>query len=154
MASSHEDDADRRTVGPANVTGSLPGSIQAAERRLADLAAEMGRVVETAPNAEREALREYAVSLVRDNVPIADSSFTDVDVAGDVEDDRVPASRSSSAASLVGYGILLLPVGFLLSIVFPFGLFLVVDGLLMIGLGVLTSLVTRFVPKRTGAGDS
>lgn len=155
VAPGHDDDEEGcEDDGGTKVTVPLAVSIQAAERRLAELASEIGKVVEAGPAAEREALREYAISLVRESVPAGDSYYGETVAPGDVEVEREPTSRSSSAASLVGYGVLLLPVGFLLSIIFPFGLFLVVAGVGMIGMGVLVALVGRFVPKRTGAGDS
>jgi len=153
-ASSCEEDGERPSADSARVANSVAASVETAERRLAELAAEMGRLIETSPAHERESLRDYALSLVRDDTRGAESAAADAWDATDSEGERAPATRSSSAASLVGYGVLLVPVGFLLAIVFPFGLFLALGGVFMVVLGVVTGLLGRFVPKRTGARDS
>ena len=138
--------------GDAAVRGQV--AIETAERRLEALAGEMEQVVASCPSSEREALHDFAVSLVRDQIPVADALYADhpdIELEGD---DASSPKRTGSAASLIGFGVLLLLVGFPLVIVFPFvGLLLVVAGAGMLGLGFLTFIFSKALPERTAAGE-
>jgi hypothetical protein len=116
------------------------------EDELVRLTDAVGAVIERAPFAEREALHDYAVSLVRERLPIADSGSVASMHAGSEGPSR--ARRSSGAASLVGYGALLAPIGLLLVPVFGLvGMALLVVGVMLVSLGFASGLVGRLTSR-------
>lgn len=130
------------------------GGQELVESRLEKLADEMAGLIESSAAQDRESLHDYAVSLVRDRLPVAAAVYdTDDPEAADSAEVDASSKRSSNAANLLGYGFLLVPVGFLLSIVFPFGLLLLVGGLFMIGAGFVMAMIGKLAPKRTVEGD-
>lgn len=114
------------------------------EFQLNELAGKMVEVIATSDPADRPALHDYALSLLRDAFPIADDL---ADVETHISGRSAVASadgQPSSAVTLVGYGVLFLPVGLLLGIVFPpLGIFLVCIGLVMVVTGLVAAFVTR-----------
>lgn len=114
------------------------------EFQLSELAGKMAEIIAKSDPTDRPALHDYALSLVRDAFPTADDL---VDRENRVSSRHVSASgddRPGSAVTLVGYGVLFLPVGGLLGIVFPpLGVFLVCIGLAMVIAGLLAAGVTR-----------
>lgn len=118
------------------------------EARLVDLADEISEVIESGPSAEREALHDYAVSLVRERLPVADGSGMD----GTTGPSRTGRARSkgNGAASLFGYGILLIPVGLVLVPVFGLvGFALLLVGVVLASIGLVSGLVGRVRPGAT-----
>jgi hypothetical protein len=111
------------------------------ERRLAELADDIGELIQRAPVADREALHDYAVSLVREKLPAAVSQPA-VRIGGE---SSAPAAKSAAAGvHLIGYGLLLLPVGFLMMLVFaPLGTILLFAGVAMSIVGLVGGLVGR-----------
>jgi hypothetical protein len=106
-----------------------------------DLADEMGELIERAPPAEREALHDYAVSLVREKLPAASRESQ-----GRFETNSAPAGDRSESAGvhLIGYGLLLLPVAFLMMLVFaPLGTILLAVGLSLSAIGLAAGLLRR-----------
>jgi len=115
-------------------------SVADLERRIEDLAEEIGRLIVTGPAAEREALHDYAVSLVREKLPVVDPAPAEADTP----QGRVAAEYASNTASLLGYGALLIPVAFLMLLVFaPLGALLLVVGVGMAAMGILLAVVGR-----------
>lgn len=115
-------------------------SVAEIEGRIEELAEEIGRLIVGSPAAEREALHDYAVSLVREKLPVVDPTPAVRDTpAGDVTE-----GSASNTAALLGYGVLLIPVGFLMLLVFaPLGALLLAAGVGMAATGVITALVGR-----------
>jgi hypothetical protein len=110
------------------------------ERRIEDLAEQIGCLIATGPAADREALHDYAVSLVREKLPLADPSFA---VPGAPRGDAAE-EYPSNTASLLGYGVLLIPVGFLMLLVFaPLGALLLSAGVAMAVTGIVLALVGK-----------
>ena len=110
------------------------------EERLAELADDIGELIERAPVADREALHDYAVSLVREKLPAAVSQPA-VRVGGE---SPAPTMAAAAGVHLIGYGILLLPVGFLMMLVFaPLGTILLFAGVAMSVVGLVGSLIGR-----------
>jgi hypothetical protein len=68
-----DQDAATQTLPERDEKGDQALSIEIVEARLVGLADEMSAVIEGGPVAEREALHDYAVSLVRDRLPVAAS---------------------------------------------------------------------------------
>ncbi len=129
---------DRGEEAPIEATrSSEDNSLDEIESRLIELADEMSEVIEGGPVVEREALHDYAVSLVRDRLPVAA-----VGLAGTTREGT--GSQGSGAASLFGYGILLIPVGLVLVPVFGLvGFALLLAGVVLASLGVVSGLVGR-----------
>jgi len=148
----HEDDLGPRPDGSRADRGRFETESSAVERRLEGLAEEMGRAIEAAPQADREALHDYAVSLVRDRLPTAQ---IETGAAGGVaEDARRDARRGavSNAATLIGYGILLLPIGVVLLVVFPpVGMLLIMAGVASVVIGLGVALVTKVLPRASSS---
>lgn len=114
------------------------------ERGLESLADEIGRLLDTAPSAEREALHDYAVSLVRDKLPPVEPHTEMIA--------EHAAESGSNSTSLLGYGMLLFPVGFLMLLVFaPLGALLLVTGASLVVVGGVTGLLPR--GRRTSECD-
>jgi hypothetical protein len=134
----------RRGVGGADFDDpSLP------EFQLNELAGKMVEIIATSDPTDRPALHDYALSLLRDAFPIADDIATMEDRVSGRPALASDGGQASSAVTLVGYGVLFLPVGGLLGIVFPpLGVFLVCIGLVM----VLAGLVAAFVTRARGRG--
>lgn len=144
---------DERAVAGGDVPVQGPdavmdGSVDLAELEsaLVRLADEVGTVIERAPFAEREALHDYAVSLVRERLPVADSESAE---SARRESGRSSqTARSSGAASLVGYGALLAPVGLLLVPVFGLvGMAILLVGVMLASLGLASGLVGRLTSR-------
>lgn len=111
-------------------------SVADIERGIEDLADDIERLILGAPSAEREALHDYAVSLVRDKLPAIEPP--PAMIAEHAE--PVP----TNPAMLLGYGFLLLPVAFLMLLVFaPLGAVLMATGLVLILAGGFASVLAR-----------
>jgi hypothetical protein len=114
------------------------------EFQLNALAGKMVEVIAKSDPTDRPALHDYALSLVRDAFPIADDIAGAEDRASNRHALASAKDRPGSAVTLVGYGMLFLPVGGLLGIVFPpLGVFLVCIGLVMVVAGLIAAFVTR-----------
>lgn len=150
--STYDEDATGLSGESAAEANDEAAEVAAIESRLEELADEISRSIEGGPVADREALHDFAVSLVRERLPVTLAE-------GSLSGGRAPASlskesSSSTAASLVGYGVLLIPVGFLLCLVFPpVGIMLLVGGSVLVVCGLVLGLVARLGrPSRpTGA---
>jgi len=139
----------QRSIREEDVTGQNPTeraqeeaatSVAAIEERIEDLADEIGRLIVSGPPADREALHDYAVSLVREKLPVVDSAPAVHDTPTGV----VTEGYASNTASLLGYGVLLIPVAFLMLLVFaPLGALLLVAGVGMAATGVVLALIGR-----------
>ena len=147
MSSDTDDqDAATQTSPERDENGDQAPSIEIIEAELVALADEMSAVIEGGPAAEREALHDYAVSLVRDRLPVAVSDG-ESGAAGAPRD----GSRGNGAANLFGYGILLIPVGLILVPVFGLvGFMLLLVGVVLASIGLVSGLVGRIGP---GASD-
>jgi hypothetical protein len=120
----------------------------AAERRLEVLAEEIERVILGCDAGERDALHGYAVSLVRDRLPVVEVYYDATDGPREDDEDEPRVERTGSAASFIGYGILLVLVGLPLLIVFPFmGILLFVAGAGMCLLGLVLTVFSRSGPS-------
>ena len=115
-------------------------SVAEIEGRIEDLAEEIGRLIVGGPVADREALHDYAVSLVREKLPVVEPTPAVHDTPiGDVAQEY-----ASNTAQLLGYGVLLVPVGFLMLLVFaPLGALLLAAGVGMAATGLVLALVGR-----------
>jgi hypothetical protein len=115
-------------------------SVAEIEGRIEELAEEIGRLIVCGPAADREALHDYAVSLVREKLPAVDPTPLVLDTPiGDV-----PEESGSNTAALLGYGVLLIPVGFLMLLVFaPLGALLLAAGVGMAATAVVWALVSK-----------
>jgi len=114
-------------------------SVAEIEGRIEELAEQIGHLIVSSPAAEREALHDYAVSLVREKLPVVDPT----PAVGDTpRGDVVGEEAASNTAALLGYGILLIPVAFLMLLVFaPLGAVLLAVGVGMATMGVVLALV-------------
>jgi hypothetical protein len=150
----HDEDAG----GPSGAvaSGATDGGIDvdAAEARLEVLADEIGAVLAASPAAEREALHDYAVSLVRERLPAVDADYS---VAAG-EDEGKPADlesstrRTSGAVTSLGYGVLIIFAALpLLPIFGPIGAMLLILGLGMVVWGGLAAVFMRLKPKSVRA---
>lgn len=111
------------------------------EGRIEELAEEIGRLIGSSPAAEREALHDYAVSLVREKLPVFDPTPAADDTPGG---DVAGQAGASNTAALLGYGVLLIPVAFLMLLVFaPLGAVLLAAGVGMATIGIVLALVDR-----------
>lgn len=111
------------------------------EGRIEELAEQIGRLIDSSPAAEREALHDYAVSLVREKLPVIDPTPAADETAGG---DVAAGAGASNTAALLGYGVLLIPVAFLMLLVFaPLGAVLLAAGVGMATMGVVLALVNR-----------
>ncbi len=138
-------EADSEVADHEEAVGSAEASLEA-------LAEEMSDVISGCPDEEREALHDYAVSLVRDALPVAADRSFETPTAGAADGSR--SGRGGSGAQALGYGILLMPVGFFLFWIFPFiGVMLFVSGALMAAWGLLASLLARVKPQAVEAAD-
>lgn len=120
--------------------GDAATSVAEVERRIEDLAEEIGRLIVSGPADDRQALHDYAVSLVREKLPVIDPSSAVLDAPpGDVA-----GEHASNTATLLGYGVLLIPVAFLMFLVFaPLGALLLAAGVGMAVTGIVLALVGR-----------
>ena len=112
-----------------------------AERRLEELAEEIGRVIVAHPAADREALHDYAVSLVRERLPLAEQAIADRDgrtgEGGGEEPER-------SGVGALGYGALLFLVGPFLFLIFPpVAVALMAVGALLVSWGLVAAVWER-----------
>jgi hypothetical protein len=118
----------------------LATTVAEIEGRIEDLAEEIGRLIVSGPAADREALHDYAVSLVREKLPVIDPT----PAVPDTPTGGVTEGYASNAAALLGYGVLLIPVAFLMLLVFaPLGALLLFAGVAMATTGVVAALVGR-----------
>ena len=144
---------DDEAGGPAEPLGEAGASDAQAtardlERRLEVLAEEIGQVIERGAAEDRESLHDYAVSLVRDQLPVAEATAPGT---GDLATGRggSKSKGGSNAVTLIGFGFLLVPVGAVLLVVFPpVGLVLLVGGALAVIAGLAIGLVGRLLPSR------
>ncbi|MFT4569249.1 MAG: hypothetical protein ACI8TX_002281 [Hyphomicrobiaceae bacterium] len=116
-------------------------ALELSEQRLEDLADEIAATIGECPPEEREALHDYAVSLVRERLPVLadDERYsgaygTHGSAAGTAEGTRVSA----------GYGFLLIPVGFvILPVLPPVGVTIMIMGFVLVVVGVVAALFAR-----------
>jgi hypothetical protein len=116
--------------------------VQGIEQRLEALAAQMRETIERGPREEREALHAYAVSLVGERVTPTFEPI--VDLAA--EADALPAATGAgtNAATLIGYGALLLPAGgFLMLVLPPIGVTLALSAVVLIAAGIALAVFSR-----------
>ncbi len=116
-------------------------TLERAEQRLEALAEEIAVVIGACAAEEREALHDYAVSLVRERLPVAE------------DNERYSASRAQRASDAdgaggtrvsAGYGLLLLPVGFvILPVLPPVGVTVMLIGIGLVVVGIVTALFAR-----------
>ena len=119
------------------------------EQELEYLADRIAEVIQASPGADREALHDYAVSLVRERLPVA-AELLDPDAALTTGADTATISNGGGVQSL-GYGILLVPVGFFLFWIFPFiGVMLAVAGATMIVWGAAIAVASKLRPSAIG----
>lgn len=133
-------------------------TVEEIERALAVLADEMSGLIESGPIDEREALHDYAVSLVRDSLPVVLPAAVRGEEEGDWADGSESAdsigtrakTSGSTGASLVGYGVLIVPVGVILLPLFPpLGVTLLGVGVFMVLFGGLFGILGKLTPSRT-----
>ena len=134
-------------------------TVDGIESALVSLADEMGELIEAGPVDDRVALHDYAVSLVRDRLPV----MTPAGVGGQDDEEQEGADSADSretrtktsgttGASLVGYGVLLLPVGGILLLLFPgMGVVLVGVGVFMMLSGAIFGMLSKLTPSRQGS---
>ena len=141
MSSDTQDNGEAISI-PLADDGDDSAAMAQVEARLIELADEMSEIIEGSPAAEREALHDYAVSLVRERLPVADGSQAN-EVAGSGSE-----SHGSGSASLFGYGVLLIPVGLVLVPVFGLvGFIVLLAGVMLATLGLVSGLVGRVKPR-------
>jgi len=115
--------------------------VAAVEQGLVDLAEEMAELIERAPAAERESLHDYAVSLVREKLPAA---FRESQLRLEANAAQAGDRSEGAGVHLIGYGLLLLPVAFLMMLVFaPLGTILLAVGLGLSAVGLAAGLLRR-----------
>ena len=111
------------------------------ERGLAEYADAIGDLIERAPANEREALHDYAVSLVREKLPAAQSVAP---ARSDADAESAKRAGGTAGVHLIGYGLLLLPVAFLMMLVFaPLGTILLFAGVALSVAGLVGGLLGR-----------
>ena len=143
----HERDAEAEPLPSDPEVGEGACDAADVEARLEELAEEMSRVVGSSSPEERDALHDYAVSLVRDQLPVADD---DERFATPVSERGGPTRAGGSV--YVGYGFLLLLVGLPMLPVFgPIGAFLVVVAVMMMAAGAASAFFERV---RSGGASS
>ena len=129
--------------------GSGDGPEADPEQELENLADRIAQVIQASPAADREALHDYAVSLVRERLPVA-AELSDPATALTTGTDTA-TSRDSGGVQSLGYGILLVPVGFFLFWIFPFiGVMLGIAGATMIVWGAASAVVGKLRPNAIG----
>ena len=127
-------------VPDAEHVESYTGADSEIEARLEALADEIASVVGDGASDDREALHDYAVSLVRDRMPVADEVGRGVSGA---ELHADPASGGQNVG--IAYGFLILLVAPLLLLVFPpVGMMLLLTGVAMVLWGLVAGFVARF----------
>jgi hypothetical protein len=124
------------------------------ERRLEALADEMGQLIECGRVGDREALHDYAVSLLRDRLPTTATN----DEPTVEEIDEAPAARpgaGTNAATLIGYGFILLPAGAVLLLVFPpVGMLLFGTGVMSMAGGVVLAVFVKAMSRSAVAAQA
>jgi hypothetical protein len=149
VSSDTQNDGDATSIAPVG-DGDDSEALAQLEARLIELADEMGEVIEGGPSSEREALHDYAVSLVRERLPVAEAS--QVGEAAGSASTRSGESHGSGAASLFGYGVLLIPVGLVLVPVFGLvGFIVLLVGVMLATLGLVSGLVGRVKPRSSNS---
>ena len=152
--------SDTNREDPSTPTGvevnNEADTVDGIESALVSLADEMSELIEAGPVDDRVALHDYAVSLVRDRLPV----MTPAEVGGqgseglEGADSSAPRTQTSGStgASLVGYGALLIPVGGILLLLFPgMGLVLVAVGVFMVVSGAIFGVLGKLTPSRQGS---
>lgn len=132
-------DDDGEALG--DVDASAERHLAEVDRRLEALADEIAETIGGCPPEEREALHDYAVSLVRERLPVAGTDERYVGVGS-----GAGASKSGGGETRVsaGYGFLLLPVGFLiLPVLPPVGVTVMIIGAGLVVIGIGTALFAR-----------
>lgn len=126
-------------------------TVDGIEGALVSLADEMSVLIEAGPVDDRIALHDYAVSLVRDRLPV----MRPAEVGGQEGADSSAARTKTSGttgASLVGYGALLIPVGGILLLLFaPLGVTLLGVGVFMVLSGAMFGVLSKLMPSRQGS---
>jgi hypothetical protein len=118
------------------------------EARLEELAEEIAVVLESCPADEREAWHDYAVSLVRERLPVAADN---VRFANASLNEGGGSGRNGEKRVSAGYGLLLLPVGFIiLPVLPPVGVTVMLIGAGLVVAGVFSSLLLRMTPSSRG----
>ena len=132
----------RMSAGSASDVGRI-------ERELEDLADRISALIEGGPEEEREALHDYAVSLVRERLPVIRPGFS-TQYRDEPEEalQATSSSQANGAANIVGYGALLFLVGCLLIFLFfPVGIFLIVVSIGFMFSGFMAAIVTKLRSK-------
>ena len=143
------DSGDDRVSDGGSSGTSDTSRVSAIEHELEELADRIASTIDSSPAADRESLHDYAVSLVRERLPVADRAGAIEGAAGEGSSPAGTSSGGSGGASALVYGVLLFLVGPFLFLVFPpVGLMLLLSGVLMIGWGLVALLVGRL---RAGA---
>ncbi len=113
----------------------------------------MAGVIETGDPADQESLHDYAVSLVRERLPVAADHARTVGAAN-ASGTGAKAAEGGSGVHSVGLGFLLIPVGFLLAWIFPpVGLLLMVAGTLMVCWGLIAAMVGKVRGESDASGS-
>ena len=116
--------------------------VQRIERRLEALAVQMRETIDNGPREEREALLAYAVSLVGERA--AAGFEPDPELGAETDAPPAPAGSGTNAATLIGYGALLLPAGGFLTLVLPpIGMTLAMSAIVLIVGGVTLAVFSR-----------
>jgi hypothetical protein len=134
-------------------------TVDGIESALVNLADEMSELIEAGPVDDRVALHDYAVSLVRDRLPVMRPAEVrgqdgeELEGAGSADSSELRTQTSgTTGASLVGYGVLLIPVGAILLLLFPgMGVVLVAVGVFMVLSGAIFGVLSKFTPSRHGS---
>jgi hypothetical protein len=116
--------------------------VRGIERRVEALAAEMRATIDKGPREEREALYAYAVSLVGERVAPALDDNPEFDLEAITP--SAPQGSGTNAATLIGYGALLLPAGGFLTLVLPpIGMTLALSAVVLIASGAALAVFAR-----------
>ena len=141
-AGSQDEEQARSGLPQRSDRAQAPNDIEAQIEKLAE---EMGRLIDDGPQVERESLRAYAVSLLRERVPSSETIEEDESIM-DPEDPPGEPGPGSNSATLIGYGFLLLPASAVLLLVFPpVGGMLFVTGVVLMASGLAWAMVSKLV---------
>ncbi len=121
---------------------------ESVEQRLEELADEISRVIEACPVREKDALHDYAVSLVRERAPARPKGAE----SGPLTENPGDHSAGGAARAGIGYGLMLIPVGFVISpVIPPIGVLLMIAGAVLMVSGLFAVL---FSGPRSGRRTS